>query len=544
MNTEAGHAALCALDGLKGPARQQIHALLRALGLIVHVGQDLVRLLQAGQVDGDTLADQTAGHVVAHRACADDAYGLAQIGQVLFGAAVCQHIHGGIHLGQVSARQRQALALADAYGHQHGVVLLFQSRRIGDLAVYLSLDAAVQNVLDLLHHTFQRKAVRGDTAGHRTTQLGTLLKYGHIVTKFIQIVGRRQAARARTDDGDLFAGAFFVEALALPALLCVVLHREPLQAADADRIVDERPAAAGLAEMVADMAQHQREWDFFAYNGVSIPGTALADSADVGRDVDMCRALRAARHKGILPGLAVLAQCFRLVLQSAGGTDLHAGAAVTALVHQRLVVRCTDEDLLVFRAVVVDSLYTPDITADPHTAAALDAAVRVTDKQGMGQIFRCVVGEFAKSVASAYVLDQGLHGTVAVALAAAAVIGMIRQHQLHAEPAHTLDGFCVGVDHHPGFRRDGAGGNDAVASLDFHKTQITGAQRLQVRVVAQIGDVYPCVQRRIQQIDAFLRFHALSVYGQFKLAHDAPPWSFAQAFFWRLGGVRTHLVQA
>ena len=34
VNTEAGHAALCALNGLKCPARQQIHALLRALGLL------------------------------------------------------------------------------------------------------------------------------------------------------------------------------------------------------------------------------------------------------------------------------------------------------------------------------------------------------------------------------------------------------------------------------------------------------------------------------------------------------------------------------
>ena len=277
---------------------------------------------------------------------------------------------------------------------------------------------------------------------------------------------------------------------------------------------------------------------------MGIAGTALADSADVGRDVDMCRALSAARHEGVLPGLAVPAQRLGLVLQSAGGTDLHAGAAVTAFVHQRLVVGRTDKDILVLRAVVVDSLYAADVTADPHTAPAFDAAVRVTDKQGMGQIFRCVVGEFAKPVASAYVLDQRLHGTVAVALAAAAVVGVIRQHQLHTEPAHTLDGLCVGMDHHPGFRRDGAGGNDAVASLDFHKTQITGTQRLQVRVVAQIGDVYPRVQRRVQQVDALLGFHTLPVYGQFKLAHDAPPWSFAQAFFWRLGGVRTHLVQA
>ena len=358
VNTEAGHAALCALNDLKGPTRQKVHALLRALGLIVHVGQNLICLLQTGQVDGDAFADQAAGHVVAHRARADDAYGLAQIGQVLFGAAVCQYIHGGIHLGQVSPRQRQTLALADAYGHQYGVVLLFQSRRVGDLAVYLRLDAAVQNVLDLLHHALQGKAVRGDTAGHRAAQLGTLFKYGHIVTQLVQIIGRRQAARARTDDGDLFAGALLMEALTLPALLCVILHREPLQAANADGIVDERPAAAGLAEVVADMAQHQREWDFFAYNGV-----------------------------GFLPGLAVPAQRLGLVLQSAGGTDLHAGAAVTALVHQRLVVGRTDKDLLVLRAVVVDSLYAADVTADPHTAPAFDAAVHIMHKKRIFTVY-------------------------------------------------------------------------------------------------------------------------------------------------------------
>src|SRR5690554_2987634 len=69
---------------------------------------------------------------------------------------------------------------------------------------------------------------------------------------------------------------------------------------------------------------------------------------------------------------------------------------------------------------------------------------------------------------------------------------MISKEQFQGKTAQPGDGWTTGPDHHPVGCFGGTGSNGLGRPFNLHKAETAGAERLNPRVMAEIGDVDPC----------------------------------------------------
>ena len=335
------------------------------------------------------------------------------------------------------------------------------------------------------------------------------------MAQLVEVVGGGETAGAGAHDGHTLAAALLHEALGLPCLLFIVLHGKTLEVADAHGIVDVAALAAGLAQVVADMAQHQGEGHLLADDGHGIAGATLADGADVGGDVDMSGALGRAGHHVIGIG-GILVHETHGVHDGAGGAHLDAGAAETAAgVDEGLALGDTGMDAGGV-ADIVQHLHAALVLAGADAAAAADAAGEQVGDEGVLLIGGNDTGLHTPILAvDAHDLIQALQLALTELGAAGALRGVGSQHQFHRSSADGLSGLTLGVDHHALFHDGGAGGDGGIGTVDAHAAQAATTLGLQVRVVTQMGDINPRIQCRMQNRLTLAGLDGLTVDRQF-----------------------------
>ena len=348
---------------------------------------------------------------------------------------------------------------------------------------------------------------------------GLGFKYGHIVPLFIQVISSGEAAAAGADDGNLFAGTgrdgeiFF-----LPALSLVMLRGKTLEVADGDRLVEFVALTAALTAVVAHIAQSMGEGHLFTDDTHSLVAVAFLNGTDIGGDVNVGRALGLAGDEGLFPGFA---DGFQLVPDGAGGTDLCAGSAETAVrVIEQLVV---EGAYIGFQTLllIVQNAYTAEIPAGTDAAAAEHAAVHVVNQQGIALVHLHALGSGTHTgIVGAEILDQSLQFAVAVLGTGGAVFGMATQQQLQRQSTELAQLFALGANHQTVLCFQQAGLGHTLLTVHFYHTQAAGAVFRQVRMMAQMGDVDSGFQRAVQNIFSVLYIELNAIDGN--NSHDIP----------------------
>ncbi len=180
-----------------------------------------------------------------------------------------------------------------------------------------------------------------------------------------------------------------------------------------------------------------------------------------------------------------------LGVQGADRAAVHALAAVDADDGtERHVLEGLDGDLVA----AADGLEHPDfldVDAGAHAPAAADALVHVAHHGvarvvRLGQrLLRVTEGELGDAV----LLGERLQLAVAVAHAAGALAVVLAQQKLQHVPARLADLAVMRVDLHLIDDREGAGRLQRALTLHLHDADAAHAGHVQVRVVAQRGDV-------------------------------------------------------
>jgi hypothetical protein len=75
------------------------------------------------------------------------------------------------------------------------------------------------------------------------------------------------------------------------------------------------------------------------------------------------------------------------------------------------------------------------------------------------------------------------------AVAYQAIAGVVGHEELDGGSSYLTNRWCLGVDHHPVTDWSGAGGGQAAYVLDFNDAEAAGPVWLQVRVIAELGNI-------------------------------------------------------
>ena len=165
---------------------------------------------------------------------------------------------------------------------------------------------------------------------------------------------------------------------------------------------------------------------------------------------------------------------------------------------------------------IVQHLHAALILAGADAATAADAAGEQMGDEGILLIGGDDAGlETPILAVDAHHLIQALELALAELGAAGALGGVGSQHQFHRSSAHSLGSLALGVDHHALFHDGGAGGDGSIGTVDAHAAQAATTLGLKVRVVAQMGDVDPRIQRRMQNRLTLAGLDGLAVDRQF-----------------------------
>ena len=200
-----------------------------------------------------------------------------------------QESHAADAVGGVAAGDIQGAALLGADGQQDGVVVLLQLLEAdvtADAGVHLHLDTHVENALVLAVHDVARHAVAGDAVAGHTAQFGPLVENRRAMAESTQLIGRRHAGDATTDDRDPLAG-FLRGSLEGQSLLQGMVADELFNGVDADEVLDLVAVAAFLAGCRADPAHHRREGIGVggATEGIFLPGNTGRRLFDAAHDL-------------------------------------------------------------------------------------------------------------------------------------------------------------------------------------------------------------------------------------------------------------------
>ena len=186
-----------------------------------------------------------------------------------------------------------------ADGHVHGVVIrgkLRHARGVHGAFGMRGDTAHGQDAANILVQALARETVRGDAVADHAAQLLAPLEHVHVVAHQGGEVRAGQTGRAAANDRHAAAGCG--QTLRHGHLVGArVLAGELLDAADVERRVDERAAAALLAGMLAHQAARGGERIVLADHLHGAGVIPLRHQRDVGGHVHMRRAERLARHR-------------------------------------------------------------------------------------------------------------------------------------------------------------------------------------------------------------------------------------------------------
>ncbi len=160
-----------------------------------------------------------------------------------------------------------------------------------DPRVVDDLDAERRDDIDVALQKVTRLPVRRDADGdHAATERERLVDGDRVPFKR-QVVGGGKTGRTGTHDGDLLGLLLRRDHGGEMAVLPFVVGSAALENHDVDRLVDVFPAAGGLARVRADAPADRRKRHRLTDGGKRIAEAVVLHRLDVGRDVDVGRAL-------------------------------------------------------------------------------------------------------------------------------------------------------------------------------------------------------------------------------------------------------------
>src|SRR5688572_8237218 len=171
-------------------------------------------------------------------------------------------IHRVVDASEVAPRYRQIARLTRAAGEQHRIVVVTQTTR-GH--VHADVDAGTEHHAFDLHH--REAAIEmallhlelGDAVAEQTADAIRLLEHRDRVAGAIELIGRREARRTRSDDGDLLPGPGGRRTRRHPALVPGAIDDRGLDRLDRDRLVVDAQHTRSFTRRRAQLAGELRE---------------------------------------------------------------------------------------------------------------------------------------------------------------------------------------------------------------------------------------------------------------------------------------------
>ena len=236
----------------------------------------------------------------------------------------------------------------------------------------------------------------------------------------------------------------------------------------------------------------------------------------------MGRAVSTAGYQCLLTGQIAAEQPLH-VHQSTGRTDFDAGGAEPALgLVQRQVVGSRDISLHAL-LLIVDGANLTQAAAGTDAAAALDAAVILTDdNRSAGANFQGgLLGELVlhAGMENAQILPHCLKLAVAIGTAAGAVVGMAGHDELQRNLTQLGQLLRLGMYLHTFLNFSNAGGYRCLLPVDLHHAHLTSTGGRQIGMGTQMRDIDARGQRGFQYAHALFGLDFGAIYKQRNFAH-------------------------
>jgi hypothetical protein len=180
-------------------------------------------------------------------------------------------------------------------GAEKDRIVLFLKLLEGNVAAQLGIEADLAaeagDDLDIPPQQMARHAVIRNTDSHRSARLAEHVEDGHLIAFEEQVVGTGNPGRAGADNADLFSLPGLGHHRRLLVVHPLVIGGDPFQHHDADRFVDQCPAAGFLAGVRTDPAADRRNRHVAPDSVKRLVETVVLDLLDIGGDVDVGRTL-------------------------------------------------------------------------------------------------------------------------------------------------------------------------------------------------------------------------------------------------------------